>query len=314
MSTETKYQKEESIKLIENALRSSEKFPINLEWMVLPFGYKHISSLVTHLKRHGRKDKDFLKTSEGENRQFQYFITINCFITICGKARHSNRKEVAKYWLKQCKEAGRDIYRCLGKRLHNESDDDDDEDEEAVYEEKPPARKRKLALIEWGKAKPLALKDASIGWQRAQPLALQDISSGLERPQLLALKDTSSDTAGDDVSSSSTPEETSTPPTPQSGSNSEPSEGELDLPVVVLLPRSVANMAGMSFSNSATPRTPLISESSLFSSLGRLDRRTPAPLVLDRSDYNMWNLSVVNWLNYDIPESPFQQVDRMLNL
>ena len=49
------------------AFESTNRFPIDLEWMVDLFKYKHISSLTTHLKRHFREKREYEKKPEGEH-------------------------------------------------------------------------------------------------------------------------------------------------------------------------------------------------------------------------------------------------------
>lgn len=66
------------------------------------FKYKHISSLTTHLKRHFREKKEYLKKAEGlTKKSWRYYISVECFRKICYFCRHSERKVVAKYWLKK---------------------------------------------------------------------------------------------------------------------------------------------------------------------------------------------------------------------
>jgi len=133
-----KAERKKNKRLLEKALTSSEKYPINLEWMVGIFGYKHISSLITHLKRHARKDIDYKKRSPLANaRVYDYFITIDCFNTICGKARHESRKKVAQYWLAKCKTSAKErALNSNGKREFEEDEydykDESDDDEDGV--------------------------------------------------------------------------------------------------------------------------------------------------------------------------------------
>lgn len=84
------------------AFETTHPYPIDLEWMVEIFKYKHISSLTTHLKRHFREKKEYLKRSEGNNKKaWRYYISVECFRRICYFCRHSERKVVAKYWLRK---------------------------------------------------------------------------------------------------------------------------------------------------------------------------------------------------------------------
>jgi len=89
-------------KKLEQALRSPEKFPINLEWMVDVFKYKHISSLTTHLKRHFKMNVHYKRFSQEQNKRvWTYFITVDCFIGICEYVRHAARKKIATVWLRK---------------------------------------------------------------------------------------------------------------------------------------------------------------------------------------------------------------------
>lgn len=83
-----------------HALSSTEPFPINLAWIVPLLSYKHISSLTTHLKRHFEQDEHFQKYSSGGARTHTYKISIYCFREICQYARHSQRRQLAQYWIK----------------------------------------------------------------------------------------------------------------------------------------------------------------------------------------------------------------------
>jgi len=66
---------------------------------------------------------DYSKTCvEVHSHAFQYYITRDCFMTICSKARHSNRRKVAEYWLDQCHQPSyRTVNNKNKKRRSNET-------------------------------------------------------------------------------------------------------------------------------------------------------------------------------------------------
>jgi hypothetical protein len=100
------------------SLEGSNPYPIDLEWMVEIFKYKHISSLTTHLKRHCRERKEYLKRAEGTNKKStRYFISVECFKRICYFCRHSERKAVAKYWLRKLAMRDKQLYDNLGRNV-----------------------------------------------------------------------------------------------------------------------------------------------------------------------------------------------------
>jgi hypothetical protein len=89
-------------KKLEQALRSHERFPVNLEWMVDVFKYKHISSLTTHLKRHFKMNVHYKRFAQEQNKRvWTYFISVDCFIGICEYVRHAARKKIANLWLRK---------------------------------------------------------------------------------------------------------------------------------------------------------------------------------------------------------------------
>jgi len=84
------------------SFQSKERFPINLEWLVIPMKYKHISSLTTHLKRHFFEGVDYEKYKEeahGQRTTWVYYVTTKCFRGICNYCRHSDRKKIAQHLL-----------------------------------------------------------------------------------------------------------------------------------------------------------------------------------------------------------------------
>jgi len=116
---------------LEDSLSSHHRFPINLEWLVDLFKYKHISSLTTHLKRHFNEKIDYKRIPEGQNkRTWSYHITVDCFSRICHYCRHSERKIVAKYWLRKIIIIRRDALACSPTTSTSCSDEEDDLDEE----------------------------------------------------------------------------------------------------------------------------------------------------------------------------------------
>eukprot|EP01111_Echinosteliopsis_oligospora_P010673 TRINITY_DN3380_c0_g1_i1.p1 TRINITY_DN3380_c0_g1~~TRINITY_DN3380_c0_g1_i1.p1 ORF type:complete len:410 (-),score=87.12 TRINITY_DN3380_c0_g1_i1:54-1283(-) len=86
---------------IEYAMRSGDRYPINLESLVDLLKYKHISSLTTHLKRHFQRDRDYTKSHQIRNKRqiCVYYITVDCFKKICSLGRHTERKEIAQFLL-----------------------------------------------------------------------------------------------------------------------------------------------------------------------------------------------------------------------
>jgi hypothetical protein len=89
-------------KKLEQALRSHDRFPVNLEWMVDVFKYKHISSLTTHLKRHFKMNVHYKRFAQEQNKRvWTYFISVDCFIGICEYVRHAARKKIANLWLRK---------------------------------------------------------------------------------------------------------------------------------------------------------------------------------------------------------------------
>lgn len=135
---------------LEESLSSHHRFPINLEWLVDLFKYKHISSLTTHLKRHFNEKIDYKRIPEGQNkRTWSYHITVDCFSRICHYCRHSERKIVAKYWLRKIIIIRRDAQAASNvsssssscedddDEVQDDEDDDeeDDEDEEMIMDD-----------------------------------------------------------------------------------------------------------------------------------------------------------------------------------
>jgi len=124
---------------LEESLSSHHRFPINLEWLVDLFKYKHISSLTTHLKRHFMEKIDYKRIPEGQNkRTWSYHITIDCFSRICHYCRHSERKIVAKYWLRKILIIRRDALAhspSASSASSSSADEEDEEDDERDDEE-----------------------------------------------------------------------------------------------------------------------------------------------------------------------------------
>jgi len=123
---------------LEESLCSNHRFPINLEWLVDLFKYKHISSLTTHLKRHFLEKTDYKRIPEGQNkRTWSYHITVDCFMRICHYCRHSERKIVAKYWLRKANGSKRDSLSspsCSPSASEEDERDEENEDEEEEQE------------------------------------------------------------------------------------------------------------------------------------------------------------------------------------
>jgi hypothetical protein len=125
-------------KKLEQALRSHERFPINLEWMVDVFKYKHISSLTTHLKRHFKMNVHYKRFAQEQNKRvWTYFISVECFIGICEYVRHAARKKIANVWLRKVgiKAGARRTSRDYDDDLASASEDDDIEEDEEEEEE-----------------------------------------------------------------------------------------------------------------------------------------------------------------------------------
>jgi hypothetical protein len=117
------------------ALESRHPFPIDLEWLVELFKYKHISSLHTHLKRHFREGREYTKHVEPQNKKaWSYHISVECFRRICYFGRHSERKVVAKYWLKKLAARDKRLFLYQGalrraresSRVSNEGSEEDE--------------------------------------------------------------------------------------------------------------------------------------------------------------------------------------------
>jgi len=124
---------------LEESLSSHHRFPINLEWLVDLFKYKHISSLTTHLKRHFMEKADYKRIPEGQNkRTWSYHITIDCFSRICHYCRHTERKIVAKHWLKKISVIRRDALASPTSSSCSASEEDEKEEEEDDEEEEEP--------------------------------------------------------------------------------------------------------------------------------------------------------------------------------
>jgi len=125
---------------LEESLSSHHRFPINLEWLVDLFKYKHISSLTTHLKRHFNEKLDYKRVPEGQNkRTWSYHITVDCFSRICHYCRHSERKIVAKYWLRKIIIIRRDT-QAITNTSSSCSDEEDDVDVDEDDEEEDDVR------------------------------------------------------------------------------------------------------------------------------------------------------------------------------
>jgi len=128
-------------KKLEQALRSNERFPINLEWMVDVFKYKHISSLTTHLKRHFKMNVHYKRFAQEQNKRvWTYFITVDCFIGICEYVRHAARKKIANVWLRKvgvkgARRAPRDFEDEVFSEEEDMLDDGVDEEEDEAREE-----------------------------------------------------------------------------------------------------------------------------------------------------------------------------------
>lgn len=115
---------------LEQALKSHQRFPVNLEWMVDVFKYKHISSLTTHLKRHFKLNVHYKRFSQEQNKRvWTYFITVDCFIGICEYVRHAARKKIATVWLKKAGVKGG------VRRVPRETEDFEDVSEEEEQDE-----------------------------------------------------------------------------------------------------------------------------------------------------------------------------------
>eukprot|EP00026_Physarum_polycephalum_P007148 Phypoly_transcript_07204.p1 GENE.Phypoly_transcript_07204~~Phypoly_transcript_07204.p1 ORF type:complete len:451 (+),score=100.14 Phypoly_transcript_07204:16-1368(+) len=134
-------------KKLEQGLRSNERFPINLEWMVDVFKYKHISSLTTHLKRHFKINVHYKRFAQEQNKRvWTYFITVDCFIGICEYVRHAARKKIANVWLRKVgvKGAARRAPRDFEEEVFSEEEEmmDDGVDEEDEEEEREEGEDR----------------------------------------------------------------------------------------------------------------------------------------------------------------------------
>lgn len=144
-------------KKLEQALRSHERFPINLEWMVDVFKYKHISSLTTHLKRHFKMNVHYKRFAQEQNKRvWTYFISVECFIGICEYVRHAARKKIANVWLRKvgikggsrrtARDYEDDVPSCSEEDPEDEEEEMEDE-EELEYDyfdevQSPPKRRR----------------------------------------------------------------------------------------------------------------------------------------------------------------------------
>jgi len=119
------------------AFESTEPYPINLEWLVIPMKYKHISSLTTHLKRHFSEGVDYVKYKEeahGQRTTWVYYVSTKCFRGICNYCRHSDRKKVAQHLLDESENCSNLLHfnpqRRMALSLNSPSTDSEEEQEE----------------------------------------------------------------------------------------------------------------------------------------------------------------------------------------